>query len=153
MDENLDLKAEEIASYYNEMVRSHLVELEVETPDGKIVLKRLQANQPNSSSAGTNFRRRKTDFILEKELAAVPSTHKSILSPIMGIFYRASSPQSAPFAREGDTVNAGQTLCIVEAMKVMNEIKSDVHGKVVRILAENGKPVTKGQEIMHVEPV
>ncbi len=70
----------------------------------------------------------------------------------MGVFYRSSSPQSPPLAKEGDVVAQGATLCIIEAMKVMNEIKSETRCKVVKILVENGKPVTKGQDLFHVEP-
>ena len=68
-------------------------------------------------------------------------------SPIVGTFYRSASPTSAPYAEIGAHVNQGQTLCIVEAMKLMNEIESDVSGTVVKILIENGKPVEFGQPL------
>ncbi len=72
--------------------------------------------------------------------------HK-ISSPMAGTFYRAPSPTSSPFVNEGDMVTAGQTVCIVEAMKMMNEIKADKAGKIVKILIENGQPVEKGADL------
>lgn len=73
-----------------------------------------------------------------------------ITSPIVGTFYRASNPNSAPFVAVGDTVRPGQTLCIVEAMKLMNEIECDVAGEVVKVLVENGQPVEYGERLFAV---
>ncbi len=84
--------------------------------------------------------------------SAAPASFPSIESPLAGMFYRASAPTSAPFAKEGDVVQPGQTLCIVEAMKVMNEIKAESHCKILKILAENGRTVTAGQALFHIEP-
>ncbi|MFH1368775.1 MAG: acetyl-CoA carboxylase biotin carboxyl carrier protein [Elusimicrobiota bacterium] len=75
----------------------------------------------------------------------------TIKSPITGVFYRAPSPSSPPFIKEGDTIDTGKTLCIVEAMKVMNEIKAENRMKILKILLENGKSVTAGQEILVIE--
>ncbi len=74
------------------------------------------------------------------------------MSPLAGVFYRTPSPTSPPFVKEGDIVDAGQTLCIVEAMKVMNEIKAEKRCCIVKIVAENSRPVTAGQALFHVEP-
>jgi acetyl-CoA carboxylase biotin carboxyl carrier protein len=73
-----------------------------------------------------------------------------ITSPIVGTFYRASNPNSAPFVAVGDSVRPGQTLCIVEAMKLMNEIECDVAGEIVKVLAENGQPVEYGERLFAV---
>ena len=81
-----------------------------------------------------------------------PASALTIPTPLAGVFYRASSPTSAPFSKEGDVVEPGQTLCIVEAMKVMNEIKAESRCKISRILAENGRPVTAGQPLFQIEP-
>jgi acetyl-CoA carboxylase biotin carboxyl carrier protein len=75
-----------------------------------------------------------------------------VKSPLAGIFYRAPSPQAAPFVKEGETVSPDKTLCLIEAMKVLNEINGGVSGTVVRILVENGKPVTAGQNLFLIEP-
>ncbi len=70
-----------------------------------------------------------------------------ITSPIVGTFYRSSSPTVDPFIKIGDSVNAGQTLCIVEAMKLLNEIQSDVSGSIVKIFVENAQPIEYGQPL------
>jgi len=75
----------------------------------------------------------------------------SVKSPLVGTFYRSPSPEESPFVEVGDEVNPGQTLCIIEAMKVMNEITSDVKGKVSKILVENGQPVEYDQELFLLE--
>jgi len=74
-----------------------------------------------------------------------------VTSPMVGTFYRAPSPTSPPFVDIGDIVKKGQTLCIVEAMKLMNEIESDFNGQVVNILVENGKPVEYGQRLFAIK--
>jgi biotin carboxyl carrier protein len=75
----------------------------------------------------------------------------AITSPMVGTFYRSPSPDSPPFVQAGDTIKTGQVVCIVEAMKLFNEIESEVGGKIVKILAENGKPVEYGQKLMLVK--
>ena len=75
-----------------------------------------------------------------------------IVSPMVGTYYAAASPESAPYVRQGDRINKGQVVCIVEAMKLMNEIESEVSGTIVRVLAENAQPVEYGQELFLVQP-
>jgi acetyl-CoA carboxylase biotin carboxyl carrier protein len=75
-----------------------------------------------------------------------------VKSPIVGTYYEAPSPGSPPFIKVGDTVSAGQVLCIVEAMKLMNEIESDVAGEVVKILVTNNQPVEYGQSLFAIRP-
>ena len=74
-----------------------------------------------------------------------------ITSPMVGTFYMAPSPDSAPFVSVGDSVKAGDVVCIIEAMKMMNEIKSEVAGRVVEVCVEDGQPVEFGQVLMYVE--
>lgn len=76
----------------------------------------------------------------------------TIASPIVGTFYRSPSPDADPYVEEGDYVKKGQVLCIVEAMKLMNEIESEVNGRVMKILAESTKPVEYGQALFLVDP-
>ena len=71
----------------------------------------------------------------------------TVKSPIVGTFYEAPSPGAPPFVKAGDTVEVGQVLCIVEAMKLLNEIESDVAGEIVKKLAVNGQPIEYGQEL------
>lgn len=75
-----------------------------------------------------------------------------VKSPIVGTFYESPSPGAPPFVRPGDSVTAGQVLCIVEAMKLMNEIESDVSGEIVKMLVANGQPVEYGQPLFAVRP-
>ncbi len=76
-----------------------------------------------------------------------------IASPMVGTFYRAPDPTSQPFVDIGDTVKKGQTLCIIEAMKLMNEIESDVDGTVVEIFVDNAKPVEYNQKLFAIKPL
>jgi acetyl-CoA carboxylase biotin carboxyl carrier protein len=75
-----------------------------------------------------------------------------IKSPIVGTFYAGPSPDAGPFVRAGDFVEAGQTVCIIEAMKLMNEIEADISGEVARILVENGQPVEYGEPLFALRP-
>ena len=75
-----------------------------------------------------------------------------VKSPIVGTFYGSPDPTSAPFVSVGDKVRVGQVLCIIEAMKLMNEIESEAKGRVVRILVENAQPVEYGQKLFLIEP-
>jgi acetyl-CoA carboxylase biotin carboxyl carrier protein len=80
----------------------------------------------------------------------IPSGHV-VTSPMVGTFYRASNPGAKAFVEVGDSVNVGDTLCIIEAMKMMNQIESDKAGKVKAILVENGEPVEFGQPLFVIE--
>ena len=76
----------------------------------------------------------------------------AVKSPIVGTFYEAPSPGAPPFVKVGDMVEVGQVLCIVEAMKLLNEIESDVAGEIVKKLATNGQPIEYGQELFTIRP-
>ena len=77
--------------------------------------------------------------------------HHQLKSPIVGTFYRSADPAAAPFAKVGDTVRKGQVLCIVEAMKLMNEIESDVAGEILKVHPENGHPVQFGEPLFTIK--
>ena len=81
--------------------------------------------------------------------AALPAG-QSVKSPMMGIFYRAPTPSSPPFCKEGEAVKAGQVICMIEAMKVFNEIKAEFPCTIVKYLVENGKPVKAGQDLISI---
>jgi acetyl-CoA carboxylase biotin carboxyl carrier protein len=90
----------------------------------------------------------------EPSLAAEPGGPAlvTVEAPMVGTFYRASSPTAAPYVQEGDAVKEGQVLCIIEAMKLMNEIETKVAGRVARILVENGQAVEYGQPLFLLDP-
>jgi acetyl-CoA carboxylase biotin carboxyl carrier protein len=83
---------------------------------------------------------------------AVDKKRTEVKSPMVGTFYRAPAPEEPPFVNVGDRIATGQVLCILEAMKLMNEIESEVTGQIVEIAVENGQPVEYGQVLMYVEP-
>jgi acetyl-CoA carboxylase biotin carboxyl carrier protein len=83
--------------------------------------------------------------------APVEDLH-TIKSPIVGTFYRGPNPEAEPFVKLGDLVEAGQTICIIEAMKLMNEIEADISGEITRILVGNGEPVEYGEPLFALRP-
>ena len=95
---------------------------------------------PNASATGTS----------EVEVRGTESGLHTVKSPIVGTFYRAPSPTSEPFVRIGDHVEPDTVVCIIEAMKLMNEIQAEVSGEVVKILADNGQPVEYGQSLVGI---
>ncbi len=97
--------------------------------------------------------REKLAAAAEKAPETEPANQVKVTSPIVGTFYRASSPDKPPYAEAGDVVKKGQVLCIIEAMKLMNEIESETAGKIVKIFAENGQPVEYGQPLFLIEPM
>lgn len=105
-----------------------------------------QPSPPASSSSGS----------AKEEAAIAPSPDKSqweeITSPIVGTFYEAPAPGEPPFVKVGDHIQLNQTVCIVEAMKIMNEIEAEVSGQVVEITVQNGEPVEYGQTLMRIKP-
>jgi len=94
--------------------------------------------------------------VVEVEAASKPGAVSApklaeVVSPMVGTFYRAPAPDEPPFIEVGDTVRKGQTVCIVEAMKLMNQIEAEVTGRVVEILVQNAQPIEYGQVLMRVE--
>ena len=90
-----------------------------------------------------------------KKIAGLKEEEKyvKVISPFVGTFYRSPSPEAEPYMREGQMVKKGDVMCIIEAMKLMNEIESEVSGKVVSVLAENGQPVEYGEILYLIDPV
>lgn len=109
---------------------------------------------------GSDAAERPTEKVIKEnksETTEKPDTERknlaSIRSPIVGTFYRAPSPDAPSYVEVGDIVKPGQVVCIVEAMKLMNEIESDVAGRVTKILVKNEDPVEYNQELMLIEPL
>ena len=87
-----------------------------------------------------------------KSEAEPASNLVEVLAPMVGTFYRAPAPDAAPYVKEGDVVSKGKVLCIIEAMKLMNEIESEQSGKIVKVLVENAQPVEYNQPLFLIEP-
>jgi len=129
---------------------SDLKEIEVSQGDESVRILRDRFVQTN----GNKIIQQPEVFSAEPEIQQKIETSKTegnvITSPIVGTFYRKPSPDKDPFIRVGDTVEKGDVLCIIEAMKMMNEIKSDFSGKIVSIDLEDGEPVEFGQSIITI---
>jgi acetyl-CoA carboxylase biotin carboxyl carrier protein len=144
------MELEELKELIALLKETDVTELQVEREGTKVKIKRekiLTSLEMSGRSPGP-FREK---IVAETEEEAQRLV--TITSPIVGTFYRAPSPEAQPFVEVGGKVNKGQVLCIVEAMKLMNEIESDTDGVVVRILVENGQPVEYGEPLFLIEPV
>lgn len=133
--------------------RSGLAELEVGSGATTIVLRSASSMTP-VASASTPPASPAPDVASAASAASEPepSHHHAVLAPLTGIYYTAPSPDAAPYVRVGTQIVVGQVIGLIEAMKLYNEIKSDVAGRVVRLAAENGKLVKAKQALMEVEP-
>jgi len=141
---------EEINKIIKLLEEKNLSDFELEIEGFKIKIGRdypaMFNNRPVFADAGSAARAGR-----ESAAEAKGDTH-AVLSPMVGTFYRAPSPSSSPFVEIGDVVKKKQTLCIVEAMKLMNEIESDADGVIKEIFVENGKPVEFGQKLFLIVP-
>lgn len=142
---------------------SEVTDIEIEENGTKIkVAKKVRITQPvqTLSSVPSQAASVAVQQTVEAKPDAKKSTEESteanlhtVRSPIVGTFYRAPAPDADPYVQVGDVVSVGTVLCIVEAMKLMNEIESDVNGKIVKILVENGKPVEYNQPLFLIQPI
>ncbi|MFH1360568.1 MAG: acetyl-CoA carboxylase biotin carboxyl carrier protein [Candidatus Omnitrophota bacterium] len=153
------MNLKEIKEIINLMNEHGLSEIEVEREGTKFRIKKSfgqPMGQPMSSASA--------QYQVESSLPIGPAAPqapetqtiknlKEIVSPMVGTFYRAPSPEAAPFVEVGQIVEIGQVVCIVEAMKLMNEIKSEIRGKITEVAVENAEPVEFGQTLFVVEPV
>jgi acetyl-CoA carboxylase biotin carboxyl carrier protein len=145
----------QIQSLIDLLKRNHLTELEIERGGVRVRLRHEAAAkvapvQPSEASHAPAA-------AASSAPSQVPSPPENsglitITSPIVGTFYRSPSPDADPYVEEGDYVKRGQVLCIVEAMKLMNEIESEVDGRITKILAESTKPVEYGQPLFLIDP-
>lgn len=133
---------------------SDVSEFELGRGDTVLKLRRGPANVPVALPPPASVPTTPARPAEEPAAAPVPPkpTYKEILSPIVGTFYRSPAPDAAPFVEVGTRVVKGQVLCIVEAMKIMNQIESDTTGTIAAIIVENAQPVAYGQALFHITP-
>ena len=148
--------------------KSDIQEFSLEGEDFKLEIKRNlfdQNHYNNNFDTNKSFDKQQTtnqkpitenvSLVKEPEVPQVAPPGRSdltdITSPMVGTFYRAAAPGEEPFVEEGNKINVGQTICILEAMKLMNEIESEFNAEIVEILVENGTPVEFGQVLMRVK--
>ncbi len=147
------VKLAEIRALIELVEASEISELEVAQGDEKIRIVKSSGAPPHIS-----YTRSATDLsqapqtVQEQPSAPEEADGHALKSPMVGTFYRSPSPDADPFVGVGDGVQIGQVLCIVEAMKLLNEIEADITGTVEAILVENGQPVEFGQPLLTIRP-
>jgi acetyl-CoA carboxylase biotin carboxyl carrier protein len=148
------------------LIEKDIAEFELERGDVKVRIKRAGEHTVVHTQGEPRFYAVPAAPGATPELSAVPGVAAPappvppapeeglhmVKSPIVGTFYEAPSPGAPPFVKPGDMVEVGQVLCIVEAMKLLNEIESDVAGEIVKKLAVNGQPIEYGQELFVIRP-
>jgi acetyl-CoA carboxylase biotin carboxyl carrier protein len=144
--------AQAIQGFIDLLKQHNLSELEFEREGFRIRLRRELALAPPAAPADAVPTPHAAPAGLAASVAEDTTGLATITSPIVGTFYRSPSPDADPYVEEGDVVKKGQVLCIVEAMKLMNEIESELDGRVVKILAESTKPVEYGQPLFLIDP-
>ncbi len=140
----------EIQDLVDVLNEQNLNEIEVQRGDVRIRIRResgTTANGQASSSRESGQTPQPTTDFADKDSSRL----LTVVSPVVGTFYRSSSPDVEPYVEEGDLVSRGQVLCIVEAMKLMNEIEAEADGRVVKILVENAVGVEYGQPLFVIE--
>jgi acetyl-CoA carboxylase biotin carboxyl carrier protein len=160
---NTNMKTSEIRDLIDFISQSGLNEVHIETKELKLHVKREPDQKVIKSSAPVMAMQAHAPMVAAPApvAAAAPKADKpaaagsktaDIKSPMIGTFYRSANPDSPPFISVGDKVTKGQTVCIIEAMKLFNEIESEVSGTVVKVMVENSSPVEYDQVLFVVEP-
>jgi acetyl-CoA carboxylase biotin carboxyl carrier protein len=144
----------EIKDMINLMNENGLTELEVEKDGVRI---RLKKGAGGAYEKAVEYVIPQSGPVHSEKAAPVQEKAEKkntveIKAPMVGTFYRSPSPEAAPYVNTGDSIEPGQVVCIVEAMKLMNEIKSEVRGKIIEIQADNAEPVEFGQVLFIIEP-
>jgi acetyl-CoA carboxylase biotin carboxyl carrier protein len=127
--------------------RAAVSELEYETEGVRI---RLRKEQYQAGASGMSLEGGSHEAVEEFEQGESPD-QPIVPAPMVGVFYQGPAPDAPPFVQVGDFIEEGQTVCIIEAMKLMNEVRSSVSGKLVRVLVGNGEPVEFGQPLFVLE--
>ncbi|NOY38986.1 MAG: acetyl-CoA carboxylase biotin carboxyl carrier protein [Nitrospirae bacterium] len=145
------MNLDEIKALIDLLKDTDISEIELEREGVKVKLRREKLQ---SSIEMVEKRPRASEPASESVPESEDTSHLvTVTSPIVGTFYSSPSPDAEPFVEVGSSVKVGQVLCIIEAMKLMNEIESEVEGTVVRMLVENGRSVEYGEPLFLIEPV
>jgi acetyl-CoA carboxylase biotin carboxyl carrier protein len=153
MTDRIDL--EQVRAVIRLAEETGVADLEVETPALKIRVRRYPGHQPHDEVTRiVPWPAEATDSPGAAPVASAPTRAPGnddhlvpIIAPMVGTFYRSPSPEAPPFVKEGDLVDTGQVVCIIEAMKLFNEIQAEARGRVARVLVENAAPVEYGQPL------
>ena len=152
------MEYEKIKQLMDDMGNSKLTSLDIDFPDGTKISMKKEIKQEkivvNSQEIIPITTQNNEVEVKKEEVKPVKNdcyTGNIVKSPMVGTFYLKPSPTSSPFVEVGQEVKVGETLCIIEAMKLMNEIESEFNGKIKKILVEDGKPVEYGTELFIIE--
>ena len=146
---NIDI--EYIRKVADLMQEKSLLEVSIEDGNKKFSLKKGDASAVIQQVAAQPVVATSVDAVSKTEVLIPVSKGTPITSPMVGTFYSSPSPDAEPYVKVGDTIRAGQIVCIIEAMKLMNEIEADVSGKITEICVENGETIEFGQVLMYIE--
>jgi len=138
------------------MNENGIIELEIEKDGMRVKLKKAGATELPSSGPIMIEKERISEFESKEKgslLERSASKNVEIKAPMVGTFYRAPAPEAPPYIEVGQVIEPGQVICVIEAMKLMNEIKSEIKGKLLEILVDNTEPVEFGQPIFLIEPL
>ncbi len=151
------MNIKEIKEMINLMNENSLAELEVEKDGMRIRLKKTGSMAEGFNGGPIIVERQNAPETTSKQISEVAEKSNiktiEIKSPMVGTFYRSPSPESPPYVEMGSTVEAGQVICIIEAMKLMNEIKSEIKGTVLEVFVGNAEPIEFGQPLFLIEPI
>ena len=152
----LEMNIKEIKEMLQLMNENGLTEFELEQDGIKVRLKKgaggqIETTQEISNLTPQGGRNRATEPKEPVKTVVGPASKTSVVSPMVGTFYASPAPDAPPFLQVGSLVEIGQVICVIEAMKLMNEIKSEVRGKVAEILVNNGDPVEFNQPLFRLE--
>lgn len=146
------MELDEIKELMGLLKETDVTEIQIEKEGIKLKIKREKYGAP-TEVAPMQIAPARVEPSAAPVVAEVPEKPQHLIAaPIVGTFYRAPAPDASPFVEVGSRVKKGQILCIIEAMKLMNEIESDAEGVIAKVLVENGKPVEYGQALFVVEP-
>ena len=146
------MNIKEIQDIINFIKKTDLDDVSIETENYKIRVKKNNAEVTElkeKKKIPVKIDNDETKLIEESE---IKTNHITIKSPMIGTLYRSPNPESEPYINEGDTINAGQTICLIEAMKLFNEIESEFSGKVIKILVDDTSPVEFDQPLFIIDP-
>jgi acetyl-CoA carboxylase biotin carboxyl carrier protein len=160
------MELKEIQNLIRFVAKSGATEVKLEMKDVKLTIKTGPGKtettifqQPSAAQIPINVQTVSPDQLAQEEILETHSKHEDegseyteIKSPIIGTFYRKASPENPPFVKVGDTISAGDTVCIIEAMKLFNEVESEISGKIIKILVDDSSPVEFDQPLFLIDP-
>ena len=153
------MKVKEIQDIINFIKKTDLDDVSIETENYKIRVKKnnadvseIKKNKNISTQVSEPIETEVKKVIKSEDKESSTNNNVIVKSPMIGTFYRSPNPESDPFISEGDSIKVGQKVCIIEAMKLFNDIESEISGKIVKILVDDNSPVEFDQPLFEVDP-